>query len=218
MLTCILKNDGEDSVVQMTYENMWHQLKDIPGAELIVSEGWFDYLPKVKNNYICLLEADCLISEGYFTKQLKEFRTNPGRKISMLTAHTCVKWWENGFYGYYIDYKFANYVVPNSKKKSSSAYPVEVGFMPGAIIRVAMLKDILKGIESTDDLVLLSTQLSLAFWRQGADNTSKKIQNGNPVYVNPNVDYVTTEDYVNDIGKFEVDSSDLQDKFVKESI
>lgn len=218
MLTCIIKNDGEDDVTQMTYESVWHELKDIPGAELVVSDDWFTYLPEVKNNYVCLLEADCLISEDYFKKQLKEFRTNPGRKLSMLTAHTCVKWWENGFYGYSIDYKFANFVVPNSKKKSSAAYPIEVGFMPGAIIRVSMLRDVLAGIESTNDLVLLSTQLSLAFWRQGADGPAKKIQNGNPVYVNPSVDYVTTEGYVNDIGKFEVDMVDLQDKFVKESI
>ena len=42
VITCILKNDGEDNVVQLTYENLWKELKDIPGSELIVSESWFD--------------------------------------------------------------------------------------------------------------------------------------------------------------------------------
>jgi hypothetical protein len=215
MLTVIIKNDGEDNVVQLTYENLWHELKDIPGSELIVSKNWFDELPSIKNNYVCFVEADCLINKGYFIKQLKEFRTNPGRKISMLTAKTSVKNWDNCFYGYSIDYKFNNYVVPNRFKKSSSAYPVEVGYLPGAIIRLSMLREVLNSLP-INDLVLLSTQLSLAFWRQGLGGQNG--QNGNPVYINPNVTYVTTEDYVNDIGKFDFDPTDLQDKFIRESV
>lgn len=222
MITCVIKNDGEDKVTQLTYENLHHELKDIPGAEVIISESWFDYIPKIKNSYVCLVEADCLVSEGYFTKQLKEFRTNPGRKLSMLTAKTGVKRWENCFYGYYIDYSIANYVTPIFQKKSTVAYPIEVGYLPGAIIRVSMLQQALKDLGVNDtwtaDLVFLSTQLSIAFWRQGSNGIAKKVQNGNPVYINPNVTYVTTEDYVNDIGKFDVDILDLQDKFVKESI
>lgn len=217
MITVIIRDDGEPKVNQLTYENLWHELKDMPGAELKVSEDWFD-LAKLKNNYVCFVEADCLVSEGYFTKQVKEFRTNPGRKLSMLTAKTSVSHWDNCFYGYNIDYNFANYVVPIGKKKSNSPYPVQIGYMPGAVIRTSMLRDVLGDIIDGPDLVQLSAQLSLAFWRLGGDGVSKKVQNGSPVYVNPNVTYVTTEDYVNDIGKFQLDALDLQDKFAKESI
>lgn len=222
MLSVIIKNDGEDSVVQLTYENLWHELKDIPGAELLVSEDWFDYLPKIKNNYVCFVESDCLVSKDYFIRQLKEFRTNPGRKLSMLTAQTAVSTWGNYFYGYYVDNISSSNVIPSHQRKSSASYPVEIGFMPGAIIRLSMLKDILESLQVkhswSQDLVFLSSELSLAFWRQGADGLIKKVQNGNPVYVNPNVTYVTTESYVNDIGKFDFDIRDLQSKFKKESI
>lgn len=215
MLSVIIQNKGEDNVVQLTYENLWHELKDIPGAELIISEDWFDYIPKIKNNFVCFVEADCLVSEGYFDKQIKEIQNNPGRKISMLTAKTAVKYWDNYFYGYSV----GTSIMPIAEQKSSSAYPVEIGYMPGAIIRVSMLKDTLdEDAEPSNDLVYLSSELSLTFWRQGADGQSKKVQNGNPVYINPNVTYVTTEGYVNDIGKFSFDIADLKDKFAKESI
>lgn len=219
MLSVIIKNDGEDNVVQLTYENLWRELKDIPGSELIISEDWFDYLPKIRNGYVCFVEADCLVTEGYFKKQLKEFRHNPGRKISMLTAKTAVNHWDNCFYGYYIDYVYTKNILPSMAKKSTGAYPVEIGYMPGAIIRASMLKEVLSdNVIRADDLLLLSSELSLAFWRQGKDGVAKLVQNGNPVYVNPNVAYVTTDTSVNDIGKFDLDSADLKDKFAKESI
>lgn len=222
MITVIIRNDGEDSVTQMTYEGIWKELKDIPGSEIIISENWFDYLSKIKNKYVCFVEADCLVSPGYFVEQIKEFRINPGRKISMLTSKTAVERWNNCFYGYFIEYKFTQDVVPVRDKKSNKAYPIQVGYLPGAIIRLSMLNDALKELNVDNswknDLVYLSSELSLAFWRQGANGDSKKVQNGNPVYINPSVTYVTTEDYVNDIGKFELDTFDLQDKFIKESI
>lgn len=219
MLTCIIKNDGEDNVVQLTYENLWRELKDIPGSELIISEGWFDYLPKIRNGYVCFVEADCLVSEGYFKKQIKEFRHNPGRKLSMLTAKIAVNHWDNCFYGYYIDYINTKGVVPSRSKKSTVAYPVEIGYMPGAIIRASMLREVLAdNVIRTDDLLLLSSELSLAFWRQGKDGVERRVQNGNPVYVNPNAVYATTNGLANDIGKFDLESADLKDKFAKESI
>lgn len=221
MLTVIIRNNGEDNVVRLTYENLWHELKDIPGAELLVSESWFDYLPKIKNSYVCFVEADCLVSEKYFVKQLKEFRTNPGRKISMLTAKTAVSNWDNCFYGYRVNTGISQDIIP-ANKKSSSAYAIQVGYFPGAIVRLSMFKEAFKKLHLNDswinDLVFLSAELSGAFWRQGADGVEKKVQNGNPVYINPGVTYVTTESYVNDVGKFDVDMFDLEAKFMKESI
>lgn len=222
MVTVIIKNDGEDKVTKLTYENLYHELKDIPGSELVISKSWFEDIPLIKNSYVCLVEADCLVSPGYFVKQMKEIKINPGRKISALTARTSVNWWDICFYGYYIDFMQTDEVIPNRSKKSSKAYPVQVGYIPGAIIRRAMLLEAIEELEINDtfsqDLVYLSGLLSMAFWRQGKDGADKKVQNGNPVYVNPNVTYVTTEDYVNDIGKFDLNASDLANKFVKESI
>lgn len=222
MLTVIIKNDGEDKVTKLTYENLYHEIKDIPGSELVISKSWFEDIPLIKNNYVCLVEADCLVSPGYFVKQMREMKTNPGRKISALTARTSVNWWDICFYGYYIDFMQTDELIPNRNKKSIQPYPIQVGYMPGAIIRRPMLQRAIEDLHVNDnfanDLVYLSGLLSIAFWRQGKDGVAKMVQNGNPVYINPDVTYVTTEDYVNDIGKFDLTASDLANKFTKESI
>lgn len=220
MLSVIIHDNNEPNVIRYTYQDLYKELKDIPGAELIVSDDWFVALKKVRNNYVCLVESDCLVSPGFFQRQIQELLKSPLRKISMLTPVVAVNKWDNCFYGYNIGGKFTDSVIPIRVRKSHVIYPVQVGYMPGAIIRTKMLRqaieDLGANISWKNDLVFLSTQLSLAFWRQGRGG--HKDQNGNPVYINPAVTYVTTEDYVNDIGQFDLDIIDLMSKFNKESI
>lgn len=211
MITCVIKDDGEPRVIQLTYENLWRELKDVVGAELVVTEDWLSVVDKVKNNYICFVEADCLVSSGYFASQLGLFEKNRHfRKLAALASATGVNNWANRVYGYSLGNNYSDGIVPNLDKKSSQIYPVQIGYMPGAIVRVAMLKKTLGGLKlDTKDLVQFSTELSLAFWKQG---------DGNRVHINPNTTYVTTENYVNDVGKFEIDANGLLAKFEKESI
>lgn len=213
MLSVIILDNGEPQVTQLTYENLYHELKDTKGSEILVEKNWFAALKKVKNNYVCLVEADCLVSPGYFKTQLKALVKNPLRKVSMLTAATGVNSWNNPIYGYSINSNMTSGFIPNRAKKSRSEYSVQVGYVPGAIIRLNMLKDAVASIKVQEnwrnDLVFLSASLSFAFWRQG---------DGNPVHINPNVTYVTTEDYVNDIAILELKSSDLMTRFAMESI
>jgi len=213
MLKIIIKDNGEPNVVKLTYENIWREVKDIPGVELTVEQHWFDSLD-TKNRYVCLLETDCLVNSGYFSSQIGLFKKNPMfRKLSMLSSATAVNNWDNKFYGYSLGNNYADGVIPNREKKSRSVYPVQIGYVPGAVVRLNMLKKALRDLKVNNswenDLVYLSTQLSLAFWRQG---------DGNPVHINPNTTYVTTEDYVNDIGKFDNEAGDLVNMFAKESI
>lgn len=214
MLKVAIKNNGEDKVIQLTYENLHKELKDIPGAELVVVDGWFDALTKTKNNYVCFVEPDCLVSSGYFTSQLGLFQKNPYfRKLAMLSASTAVNNWANKFYGYNIGNNHADGIIPNKDKKSSRPYPVQIGYVPGSIIRISMLTRALESLKAsealTDDFIFLSTALSLAFWQQG---------DGNRVYINPNATYCTTEDSVNDIGKFQHQGARSLDMFKRESI
>lgn len=222
MLTVIILDNGEESVVRFTFEHLYSELKDIPGSELIIAKDWFDALKEVDTNYVCLVEADCLVSKDYFKKQLNSLTKTHLRKISMLTAITAVSHWDNCFYGYRMGGAYTDAVIPVTYKKSQAMHPVQIGYMPGAIIRTKMLKqaiiDIAANATWKNDLVFLSAQLSFAFWRQGKDGIANKVQNGNPVYINPSVTYVTTEDYVNDIGQFEIEILDLMTKFNKESI
>lgn len=214
MLSVIIKDDGEPNVIKLTYENLYRELKDIPGAELLVAENWFSNLPRIKNDYVCFVEADCLVNSGYFSSQMGLFQKNPMlRKLAMLSSAVGVNAWHNKFYGYSLGNEFIEGIIPIHAKKSKAVYPVQVGYAPGAIIRASMLRNLLEQYKPApswqDDLIYFSTQLSLGFWRQG---------DGNRVHINPNTTYVTTEDYVNDLARFSTFAEDLAPMFKKETI
>lgn len=214
MLTVVIKDNGEPKVTQFTYEYLWRELKDIPGSELIICEDWFEGLVVTKNRYICFVEADCLVSSGYFASQLGLLKKDPYfRKLAMLSSVTSVTHWANRFYGYTVDTKKTNLVRPLREKRSGRVDVVQIGYVPGSIIRVAMLRKLLKQDatlpDTQNDLVKFSALLSLGFWRQG---------DGNRVHLNPNATYVTTEEYVNDLVDCHVVLGGLADKFERESI
>ena len=220
MVTVIIKNNGENNVIQLTWENLWRELKDIPDAELLVEDDWFKALGKVKNRYVCFVEADCLVNSGYFSSQMGLFEKDPFlRKLAMLCSATAVNNWAVKFYGYELSIGYADGVVPVTQKKSRTIYPVQIGYMPGAIIRVNTLKELLKTFKITnqDDLVGLSTKLSLGFWAGGIGDKEWSFS-GNRVHINPNTTYVTTEDYVNDITKVDFDAGKLIELFSREKI
>ena len=205
MLTVVIKNDGEESVVRLTYHNLWKEIKDIPGAELIIENDWLDAIQKVSNDFICFVESDCLVTSGYFQSQLGLMKKNKYfRKMAVMSSATSVKIWANKIYGYNVGQSHMDGVIPNKVKKSTSPYPVEIAYIPGAIVRVSMLGRLLEEMKPVpgwqSDLVYFSTQLSLGFWSQGVGNGI-----GNMVYINPNASYATTEDYVNDISRIDTD-------------
>src|SRR3990167_3603627 len=150
MLSIIIKNNGEDNVVKLTYENIWREVKDIPDVELLVQNNWD--VGGVKNRFVCLLEADCLVNSGFFSSQLGLFKKNPMfRKLSMLSSAIAVNDWHNKFYGYSLENNYTDGIVPVREKKSKVVYPVQIGYVPGAIIRTSMLRNAL--------LLLLKTTL-----------------------------------------------------------
>lgn len=209
MITVIIKHDGEDNVIKLTYENLWRELKDIDGAQIIVSPSWFSALDQVKNKFVCFMESDCLVSSGFFTSQLGLLQKNSqNRRIAVMASSTSVEIWVNRFFGYDIASDYVEGFLPNKDKKSSVPYMVEVAYIPGALIRLATLKNLIKdkpkASEWEKDLVQLSVNLSLNFWSRGIGNGI-----GTMVYINPNATYVTTEKYVNDITKFTPDVDDV---------
>lgn len=215
MLSVVIQDNDEPNVIKLTYDNLYRELKDIEGSEILVEKDWFDAVPKVTNKYVCFVESDCLVNSGYFSSMMGLFKKNSYfRKLAMLSSSVGVNEWGNRFYGYSLGNSYSDGVIPNKMKKSNEVYPVQIGYVPGAIIRVSMLKKTLPGLELNNtwvnDLVFLSSQLSLAFWRQG---------DGNRVHINPNTTYVTTEFYVNDISKFDPNAENkLVDMFRKEAI
>ncbi len=234
MLTVLIKDNGEKNVVQFTYENLWRELKDSPDSELLVVDDWFDALDIVKNKFVCFVETDCLVSSGYFASQLGLFKKDDfSKKLAVLSSATAISQWHNKIYGY--ELRNSDYVkgfVPSRRMKSNKPYAVEVGYIPGSIMRVSMLRRLLD--EQTmdealkEDLVYLSVFLSLGFWSQslgknnGGRGTKPVVDRseslGNRVHINPNATYVTTEESVNNIGQFDLETSELMNMFAKESI
>lgn len=215
MLTVIIKDNGEPNVIKLTYENIWRELKNIPDAEILVEEDWFNGLSKVKTKFVCFVESDCLITSGYFESLIGFIKKNPllGH-LAVLSTATAVGTWAVRFFGYSLGNTYVDGVVPNIDKKNTklSFYTIQIAYIPGAIIRTKMLKELFAKsslvVNGKDmDLAQLSTLLSLEFWR-------KKWM----VYIAPNSTYCTTETYVNNIGDFDPKAKDLVGKFASESI
>lgn len=214
MLTVVIDDSGEQRVTDFTYELLWRELKDIPKSELICLKDWEGYKGYGKNDYISFVEADCLVSSGYFTSQMGLFKKNEhSRSLAMLSSCTSVVNWANRFYSYKVDTNHRNIVTPTRNKASSSVYFVQVGYVPGSIIRMTALDRVLKKTDSIKELkgnlTRMSAELSLAFWREGESLR---------VGINPNATYLTTESYVNDLGDFNLNIDDLRKRFESEII
>lgn len=212
MLTAVLKSNTDPKTFRDTHEHISRELKSVNDAELVVSNSWIDAL-NTKNTYICFLESDCRVNSGYFSSQIGLFKKNPMyRKLAMLSSAAAVSNWANKVYGYRLGDKYSDGILPVRDKVSTSVYPVQIGFVPGAIIRVNMLKKALKDLDATNgmenDLVRFSIDLSLTFWRQG---------DGNTVHLNPNTTYVTNQQ-IDQVGQFDPKATDLVSMFKRQLI
>lgn len=222
MLSVIIKDGGEPNVIQLTFEQLYKELKDIPGSELLIKSDWD--VSDIKNRYVCFVEADCLVSEGYFKQLIKSFDMLSPRVVALSPA-TAVKYWDNQIYGYNLSVQQNTVTIPIRKAKSrQKPYQVQIAYVPGTIIRTVSLKRILKGLNIDNlqaDLVYYSLLVSLGIWQSGITTDAKHPlgQLGTQIYMNPNACYCTTEDYVNDIGQFdEVLDGNLLSLFSTESI
>lgn len=214
MVSVIILNNGEDSVVQMTFEDLYKELKDINGSELLIKDNWFD-LENIKNRYICFVEADCLVERGYFHSMLEKFKEKGySRNMALMSSSTSISYWNNKIYGYHLNESGG--ITPNREPKSRVPFTVEVAYIPGSIIRMSMLESILKDFDhQTKDLVKLSSEMSIALWKKSAQSQGK----GYRIYLNPRTSYLSTENYVNDLGQFETSVTDsILSLFGKESI
>lgn len=217
MITVIIRDNGEKSVIQMTYEDIWKQLKELSGAEIIVHPDWFQALPAAQNKFVCFVEPDCLVSPGYFASQVGIFTKNKSlRKLGILGTATGILNWANRIYGYSFGNNWSDGIVPNRTASSRVISPVQVAFVPGAIMRTKMLREVVKVHEErfgdapidNENLVKLSVYLSVRFWELG---------DGHRVAVNPSTTYVTTEEYPLEIFKTpeDLDISEMLVRFTK---
>ena len=225
MLTVIIKDNHEPNVIKLTYENLFRELKNID-SELLVADNWIDAVMKLETgheNFVCMVEADCLVNSGYFSSQMGLFKKSPYfRKLAVMSSATAINDWADKIYGYSLGSNYSDGVIPNREKRSTVPHAVQIAYIPGSVIRLRNLQFLIDDLKPNNswesDLVYFSTQISLGFWRRGRGQGWSAGSSGNRVHLNPNATYVTTEDYVNGLGKFDPEAKDLIGMFKREVI
>jgi hypothetical protein len=210
MISVVIRRTEEPKVIQMTQADLVRQLGSINGAEIILEDSWSEGLKKVRTPYFSLVEPDCVFSSSYFssnvgliqkahakTGKYKDWQRYGGgggnQKLAMITSCLGVRDFGNRIYSYELDkVKDINtekvtgkgwHIQPNRAKLNMKLYYIQVGFVPGAVIRTSAVKDIIEDeLWDGNDLVKLSTALSFYFW-----NTGREVQ------LNPNTTYVSTD-------------------------
>lgn len=204
MLTIIIRDNGEPKVTKYTYGLLWNEIKDIPRAQILISKSWLDGLDKMnpKNKFVSFVEADCLVSSGYYHSLIGLMMKHPDyRHIAVLSSSVAVKVWVNRIYGYEFNKDLTDGLIPITEARYRYTYPVQVGYIPGSLIRVGMLRKLLEARNISkrmeENIPRFSLQLSLGFWGQNINNGI-----GERVYVSPATTYATTDESVNSIIQF----------------
>jgi hypothetical protein len=209
MITVIIKDNGEPNVTRFTRENIARELLGVQGVNIVIAKDWFKAFQHVKTPFVCFVEADCVVSSGYFTSQIGILKKdNTLRNLAILGSALGVLHWGDRVYGYSLGKLQSDGFVPNKLQVSMTVSPVQVAYLPGAILRTKALRALsdLEDTLATENLVELSTVLSLCFW-SGANEPR--------VAINPNVTYVSTEAYVGEPAHPDIDVGDAIAKFTK---
>lgn len=208
MISVVIKRTDEPKVIQMTQADLVRQLGAINGAEIILEDSWIEGLKRVRTPYVSLVEPDCVFSSSYYSSNVglikkahekvangraSQLGGGGNQKLAMITSCLGVRDFGNRIYNYELDKKKdinvngitgkSWHIVPTRTKLNMKLYHVQVGFVPGAIIRMSAIKDIIEDeLWEGDDLVKLSTALSFYFW-----------DTGRRVKLNPNTTYVSSD-------------------------
>ena len=210
----MIKRSDEPTVIHLTQENIMRELKTIAGAEMLLTDTWREGLRQVRTPFVCLVEADHVLSANYLMSNynlMKKSTPDPGgpgsgkragaggyTKLAMISSCVGVRSFDNRIYNYHLEQVEFDplkiwTIQPNRNKLDMKLYHVQVGFVPGAIIRMNAIKDLIDTFDwDHKSLVEMSTALSFHFW-----NTGRRIQ------VNPNTTYASNALYLEQPNKFD---------------
>lgn len=208
MLTLVIRRTDEPTVIQMTQSDLVKQIAQINGAEIILEDTWGEGLRKVRTPYVSLVEPDCVFSANYYSSNMgimkkahEKVQGHVGQpeggggyqRLAMLTSCVGARNFASRIFNYELDKVLdintvdvtgkSWHIVPVKNQLSLNAYHVQVGFVPGAVIRLSAIKDIIDDeLWDGEDLVKLSTAVSFYMW-----DTNKHIQ------MNPSTTYVSND-------------------------
>jgi hypothetical protein len=221
MLSVIVKRSEEPTVIQMTQADLVKQLNEINGAEILLEDSWTEGLKKVRTPYVCLVEADCVLSAHYFSSNFNLLKKNhsqaiggkgSGRgmggggysKLSILSSAIGIKKFDNRIFNYRLakvnDINVNNvtgkswHIQPEREKLDIYLYAVQIGFVPGAVMRMTAISDMIDKVNwDQPNLVKLSTEVCFHLW-----NTNRRIT------LNPSTTYVSNLDSLEEPPLFDI--------------
>lgn len=133
--------------------------------EIIQADNWDEGLGRAKGEFISFLEPQSRVSKNYFKKNLRVFTSQPlFRKLVMVASSVDVPESAHKIYGYLLSLEgtYPN-ILPSRIQSSSEPYGIQVGYVPGAILRRNMIPHGL----FFDDPVASSVKISLSLWEKG---------------------------------------------------
>lgn len=132
--------------------------------EIITAPTWNDGLDVAAGEYVCFVEPEAHFSDNFFHDLLDVFLEQPSfRKLAFVAPSGSKPSWMSTkrVYGYKIT---DSTIVPSFAKSSIAPYSIQIGYLPGAIIR----KSILGNLDDVQkDPIMGSVRMCLKFWANG---------------------------------------------------
>ncbi len=162
---------------EWTAELCSQQLEGIK-HQIIMANNWKVGLVAAEGEYVCFIEKDAVLGPDYFKTLLGVFHERMSfRKLAMVSPALAVNDWKKLVYGYRIS---PTSVLPSHIKSSTSTYHIQVGYVPGSLIRRSALGNL---APADKDPMADSVNLCLYFWN-----------NGQRIALTPDAVYVSSDD------------------------
>ncbi len=172
-LTVVIPKSQEGD---LTYEWAKRELAEID-HEIIMPLRWSAGLGRAKGEYICFLEKDCVLAPRYFASLMDQFVDKPSfRKLAMVSPALGINSYNRLLYGYRVR---GRDVYPSLVPSSTSPYQIQIGYVPGSIIRRSAIGAL---SPRAQDAVTDSVNMSLYLW-----------SNGQRVIIVPTTLYISTD-------------------------
>lgn len=133
--------------------------------EVIRAANWQDGLLQAQGEFVSFLEPRSRVSRNYFKKNMKIFTSQPlFRKLVMVASSVNLPDSKHNIYGYLLSLEGSEpSLLPSRIMSSREPYSIQIGYIPGAILR----RSVLQGSLFVDDPVETSIRVSLDFWQRG---------------------------------------------------
>lgn len=162
---------------ELTAELCSKQLEGIK-HQIIMANNWKVGLVAAEGEYVCFIEKDAILGPNYFKTLLGVFHERMSfRKLAMVAPALAVNDWKKLVYGYRVS---PTSILPSHLKSSTSTYHIQIGYIPGALIRRSALGHL---APAEKDPMMDSVNLSMYFWN-----------NGQRIALTPDAVYVSTDE------------------------